>query len=367
MKLGFDATSVALQGKGLARFQREFLDELARLRLVDDLTVFIAESANVPVASAAGWTHVEVRTSPMVRWEQIGLPRAARRLRLDAVVTTSERAALWGPPRVPYVFEHPRHRAARDRHRGVGGRQRAVNALTLALFPAAMRRATAVLVSSEATRRDLARYVDASVVHPGVSRSFSPDAARAAAARDRYAAGEPYVLHIASDDPRENSETVVAALAALAARGDRPPLVIAGPIRERRPALEEALRRDRLADRVTWLGFVSGDDLVDLYRGALAYVDPSLYEGFGLQALESLACGVPAVTSDRTSLPEVVGEAGFLLDAYDADGFADALHRLLHEPGLRADLRERALARAARFTWERTVRETLEHVRRAVS
>jgi glycosyltransferase involved in cell wall biosynthesis len=331
LKLGFDATSLTAEGKGLARFQREFLAAAAGLGEPEELVVFVPERPDeeaLPVA--AGWQYVHVETRPMLRWEQLGLPRAARALRLDVVLTLSERAALWGPPRVVYVFEHPRHRARRNREVSAAWRQRAVDATTLALFALARRRAASVLAASDSTRRDVGG--DA-VVYPGVSRIFGPDPGRR----------PEYFLHLASHDPRDNTET---ALAAYERVGLDVPLVVGGSRRVEGRGIE-------------WVGYRTGEALADLYRGAIAYVDPSLYEGFGLQALEALACGTPAIASNVTSLPEVVGEAGLLLDPLDVEGFAAAMRRVVEEPELRAALSRLALAQAARFSWEQTVRECL--------
>jgi glycosyltransferase involved in cell wall biosynthesis len=101
-------------------------------------------------------------------------------------------------------------------------------------------------------------------------------------------------------------------------------------------------------------GRVSDDELVRLYRGAAAYVDASLFEGFGYQALEAMACGAPFVGSNATSVPEVVGDAGLLCDPRDPDALAGALVRVLEEPGLADELRRRGLERASEFTWDRT-------------
>jgi glycosyltransferase involved in cell wall biosynthesis len=105
---------------------------------------------------------------------------------------------------------------------------------------------------------------------------------------------------------------------------------------------------------------------VDLYRGAIAYVDPSLYEGFGLQAAEALACGTPVIASNRTSLPEVVGDAGILLDPHDVAGFAGAMRRVVEDEAFAGDLRTKALIQAGRFTWERTTRGVLAACSQAV-
>jgi len=343
MRLGFDATSLTAAGKGVARFQREFLRTADRHDLIPELDVFVPLAPDEEALPArAGWRYHRVPTSPMLVWEQVRRPALARRLGLDVLVTLSERAALWGPPEVVYVYEHPKHRARRGREVGIPFRQRAVDLSTLALFALGRRRAAAVVAGSRSTAREIGAET---VVYSGVSEEFTPgDGPRT------------YFLHLASDDPRDNSEVVVEAYARLAA--DAPPLVVAGPIARALPALQA--RAARAAGRVEWRGFQSGVDLVELYRGAIAYVDPSLYEGFGLQAAEALACGTPAITSDTTSLPEVVGDAGILLGPHDVEGFTEAMRRLATDRGLASTLGRKAVAQASRFTWEATVRGLLD-------
>jgi glycosyltransferase involved in cell wall biosynthesis len=343
VKLGFDATALTAAGKGIARFQREFLRAANAHDLIAGLDVFVAlDSDRSALPEREGWRYHPVPTSPMIRWELLGRPAHARRLGLDVVLTLSERAALWGPPEVVYVYEHPRHRARRSREVGVPARQRLVDATTLALFRMTLRRAAAVVAASRSTARDIGAD---RVVYSGISGDFSP------AGRERS-----FLLHLASDDPRDNSAVMVDAYARLGPAA--PPLVIAGPITAARPALEARARAAGVA--VDWRGFQSGDALVELYRGAIAYVDPALYEGFGLQAAEALACGTPVIASNTTSLPEVVGDAGILLDPLDVPGFAEAMRRVVADRALAADLGARAVQQAARFRWEETVRELVE-------
>ena len=116
---------------------------------------------------------------------------------------------------------------------------------------------------------------------------------------------------------------------------------------------------------VHFTGFVDDADKPALYRDAVAFVFPSRYEGFGLPPLEALACGTPVVGSNASSIPEVVGNAGVLRPPDDAEGMADALARLATNADFRAELSCRALAQAARFSWERTAQETLAAYRDA--
>jgi len=121
-----------------------------------------------------------------------------------------------------------------------------------------------------------------------------------------------------------------------------------------------------IKERVIFTGWVAEDDKPALLRGAVAFVFPSLYEGFGLPPLEAMACGTPVIASNRSSLPEVVGEGGILVEPTDVEALAEALEVLWVDDALRAELRQRALAQAARFSWKQTARETLAVYRKLV-
>jgi glycosyltransferase involved in cell wall biosynthesis len=120
------------------------------------------------------------------------------------------------------------------------------------------------------------------------------------------------------------------------------------------------VHRHKLHKYVRFFGFVSHETLAALYRLADVFVFPSLYEGFGLPPLEAMASGTPVVTSNVSSLPEVVGEAALMIDPYEPQAIADAIRRVLAEPELRATLRVRGLARAREFSWERSIRRVRE-------
>ena len=127
------------------------------------------------------------------------------------------------------------------------------------------------------------------------------------------------------------------------------------------------VRASPAADRVRLTGRVSDEELCELYRGAECFLYPSRYEGFGLPPLEAMTCGAPVVSSDRTSMPEVLGDAAVAVDPDDPDALADAVGALLHSEPRRAELRERGARRAAEFTWERCARLTVEAYRAALA
>jgi glycosyltransferase involved in cell wall biosynthesis len=172
---------------------------------------------------------------------------------------------------------------------------------------------------------------------------------------------ERYILFVGTLEPRKNVQTLLQAFAHMRAEPPRPDvsLVIAGGNgwgKENYLASVDALK---LRDHVRFTGFVADDHLPDLYRGALLFVYPSLYEGFGLPVLEAMACGTPVITSDRTSLPEVAGDAALLVDPTRPEALAAAMSSVLSDSALHQALRAKGLARARAFTWDAVAQQTL--------
>ena len=131
-------------------------------------------------------------------------------------------------------------------------------------------------------------------------------------------------------------------------------------------AIFERLDTLGLRDKVTFVGYLDEDELPLWYAAATVFVFPSIYEGFGMPPLEAMACGTPVVTSNTSSIPEVVGDAGLMVDPYSADALADALARVLNDRELHADLAERGIRRATAFTWRTTAERTLRAYEQAV-
>jgi glycosyltransferase involved in cell wall biosynthesis len=221
--------------------------------------------------------------------------------------------------------------------------------------PAVLRQSQAVVASSESTRQDLVRFyglpLDRVVVVPC---GYDPARFWPARPEDR-ATVEPYALYVGNIMPHKNLLRLLEAFARLPRERSR--LVIRGWGRSQHVrAVRERVAALGLDSRLDWRPYATVEELPALYRRARMLVLPSLAEGFGLPALEALACGTPVVTSNTSSLPEVVGDAALLVDPHDVDALAAAMRRLFEDDDLAEELRARGLGRAAPFSWARTGR-----------
>jgi len=292
-------------------------------------------------------------------WDQVALPAALRRDQVDVFLSPYYKRPLSAPcPTVVTIHDLF--------FIGYPGRRRP-------LYDAAMTRlarlyatgAGAVITDSEHSRRAIVERLglaaERTVVIPvGLGAEFRP-AVPSAAQRARYGLGPGYALYVGNFLPHKNLPRLLRAWVTLPeplAAGLR--LVLAGGARAGRPALEALVASLGLGERVVFAGLVDDADLPALYGGATAVVLPSLEEGFGLPALEAMACGAPVVASRRGALPEVVADAGVLVDPEDESALAAALARVLGSADERVSLVQRGLARAAQFTGERTAGRVID-------
>ena len=236
------------------------------------------------------------------------------------------------------------------------------------MMGSATRRADRILTVSESSKRDILRFfpIDPdriTVIYNAIDERFrtAPPEDAMSRVRERYQLEDPFVLYVGNVKPHKNVERLVDAFALVRQqRSDELKLLIIGDEISKFQTLRRAVHRHQLHRHVRFLGFVGEDMLSVLYRLAGVFVFPSLYEGFGLPPLEAMACGAPVITSNVSSLPEVVGDAALLVDPHSAQDIADAIVRVLSDPSLAAQLRARGLARAAAFSWERSVEKTLQ-------
>jgi glycosyltransferase involved in cell wall biosynthesis len=232
----------------------------------------------------------------------------------------------------------------------------------------ATHRSNRIMTVSEASKRDILRYFRVpeskiDVIYNAIDERFGemPDEEEILRVRERYQLNDPFVLYAGNIKPHKNLERLIEAFHTLR-RGElqHVKLLIIGDQISKYATLRRAVHRYKLHKHVRFFGFVPDRTLAVLYRLAGVFVFPSLYEGFGLPPLEAMASGTPVITSNVSSLPEVVGDAALLVDPYEPEAIADAMRRVLTDQQLRDDLVRKGLVRASGFSWDRSVRRVRE-------
>ena len=360
MRIAIDARK--LHDYGIGTYVRNLVAQLARLG-GDDTYVLVCRPDDAEYVRALG-PQFEVRIEHAGNYsirEQISVPLALHRARVDVfhaphyvvspltrcptVVTIHDCIHLRFPQYLP-------NRAA------------LVYARTVMRWAA--HHARRVLTVSQASKDDIIHYLEVpeskvEVIHNALDERLAtpPTADDIARVRDRFLLNAPFVLYAGNIKPHKNVDRLIEAYAILRRRGIKhAKLLIIGDEISKYPNLRRIVHRHQLHQHVRFLGFVPDATLAVLYRLASVFVFPSLYEGFGLPPLEAMAAGVPVITSNVSSLPEVVGDAALLIDPLDPGQIADAITRVLHDPALAADLVRRGHERVKAFSWERSVART---------
>ncbi len=240
------------------------------------------------------------------------------------------------------------------------------------------RRARAIITDSDSSRQDILDLLAVApgrvhVVYLAVSEAFKPveDPKKLDVIREKYNLPSEYILYLGGFDQRKNVTTLILAFAKMIeSPSAKAHLVIAGRLPTQNSAFfpdpRPTVERAGVQDRVSFIGWVPEEDKPAVFSEAGMFIFPSLYEGFGLPPLEAMSCGAPVIASNRGSLPEIVGEGGLLIDPLDVNGLAAAMTALAQDEGRRRELAAKGLHQARRFSWQKTVAETLE-VYRAVT
>jgi glycosyltransferase involved in cell wall biosynthesis len=354
MRIAIEAWAAAEVPAGRGRYVRELLRGLAATDADHEYVLLGRRPWRSPALDERfRWVAID---TPGLRWLPAAARAAAHR-RPDLVLATTSYAlcGLVRSPCVAVVYDlvafDPAMRAP------IGARAERVT------LPIAVRRARALLCISEATRAALVARAPAAdetavAIPLAADPAFGAVAPGDAAVPVRHGIGRPFVLCAATVEPRKNLPRLIEAFAGLPpALRDAHELVLAGARGWQEDETFAAVRRH--AGRVRTLGYVEDAELQALYRRAAVFAFPSLGEGFGLPVLEAMAAGTAVLTSNRSSLPEVGGDAARYVDPLDVDDIRAGLAALLSDPAERARLAARGRARAAGFSWARTARETL--------
>jgi glycosyltransferase involved in cell wall biosynthesis len=350
---------------GISRYIDRTLAHLAPLLDPERLAVFVGPDVPIGAPSLAGLRIIRTRLPtrhPVVRiaWEQIALPLLLGRWRADLLHAPAYVAPLASPCPTIITFHDLSFYLVPEAF----NRQNRFYLQTFSRLAA--RRARRIIAVSECTRSDVIRLLgirpeDVAVVYNGVDPSFRPEPDPARLARFRQEKGLPdrFILFLGTLEPRKNLRGLLYAYAEARRRGVTEPLIIAGGRGWQVQPILRVLDELGLRSSVRLTGFVGSDEQPLWYNAATLFAFPSRYEGFGLPVVEAMACGTPVVASNRASLPEIVGDAGVLVDPDDVDKLATALVSVLRDEALRRELARRGLERARRFSWEAAARATV--------
>jgi glycosyltransferase involved in cell wall biosynthesis len=362
VRIAIDARK--LRDYGIGTYIRNLLRHLSRIDHATEY-VLLCQKQDCDVAATLGENFRSVmEPAPAYSLqEQVRIPMALRRERADlfhaphyvlppltpcrSVVTIHDCIHLRFPQYLPSRISYAYARGA---------------------LWAATRQADRVLTVSEASKSDILRYFripeqKIDVIPNAIDERFNepPSAEQIERVKERYQLNDPFVLYAGNIKPHKNLERLIEAFHVFRRPGfEDVRLLIIGDEISKYATLRRAVHRLKLHKHVRFFGFVPDQTLAVLYRLAAVFVFPSLYEGFGLPPLEAMASGAPVITSNVSSLPEVVGDAAVLVDPYDPESIADAMRRVLSDEALRVDLRERGFVRARHFSWDVSVRRVHE-------
>ncbi len=382
MHIGINAHLLAFtenyRQAGLSRYIYELLVRLPAIEHQDKFTAFVgngllpadflkAKPANLQIAQSRLPT---IKAPVRIAWEQTALPLASVTQRLDLLhCPVNVRPFISPCPTIVTIHDliflrYPENfKPAKRRY---------LKAMTMW----SARHAAHVIAVSEATRRDIIELLvvqpdKITTVHNGVGEQFRrlPDEARLKFMHDRQLSGR-IILYVGTLEPRKNLVTLLRAFAAIA---EEPALsdvtlLIGGSKGWYYQEIFNTAERLGLSvqGRVRFLGRVPDDELPLWYNISTVFAYPSLYEGFGLPTLEAMACGAPVVASNTSCFPEVIGNAGVLLDPRDVGLWANALRHLLGNPEAAAELSKKGLTQAVRFSWEQSASKTARVYKQSV-
>ena len=364
MKIGIDAHAAESDGSGNCTYIRNLLKELRQVDSRNDYVLYVTNSRHPFYRGFSSYANFKIKQlawkNPLIRIP-FALARETRRDNLDIlhvqyiappfhegklVATIHDLGFL----HVPESFS--RFEVLRSRF----------------LIRMTANRADRIITGSHFSKNDIAeRYkidpAHIAVINHGVSADFKPEenASRTMKVLEKYGIQKPYILCVGRLNPRKNLTSLAQAFTMLKKERSIPhKLVIAGKEDFATRKIIQSIEAAGSPGDVVLTGFVEDDDLPALYQGADVFLYPSLFEGVGLPVLEAMACGVPVIASDSSSLTEIVRDAGLLINPLDTGELRDALYKFIVDADTREKYIERGTTRAEKFSWLATARQTLD-------
>ena len=349
MKIAIDTQTILGQKTGFGFYVKNLIDNLKKIDPENEY-ILLAPS-----------TEKDFSTPQRFIWDQFKVPSLARSARVDIlhqpcfsapifysgkiVITVHDLISMHFPKNLPFASRMFYSR----------------------WMPFTYRRADKIIAISEDTKQDIITRLHIpkekiEVIHSAVSPVFKLIANENVLqkVKDKYKTGNKFILDVGTLEPRKNLPFLVRAYhLAIQKAGIPHNLVLGGKKGWYYDDLFRLIKDLKLEDRVIFTGYVDEEDMPALYNAADLFAFPSLYEGFGFPPLEAMACGTPVISSDTSSLPEVVGEAGILLGPENEELWADKMIEVIQNPSLRQKMKEKGLQQAKRFSWEETAKKTI--------
>ena len=369
MRIAIDAHSVGTRLGGNESYAVNLIEALAQIDEVNEYTLFVT-TAEARDRFHQRWPNFKVRSTlphtPLIRIP-LTLSAVLRKHPVDVLHVQFTAPPFCPCPVVVSIHDLSFEHVPETFHR----RSRIQLRLTVR---SSARRAAKILTLSEHTRRDVidtygiepSRITAIPLAAPGHFYRVE-DNRELQRVRHTYGIDGQYILSVGSIQPRKNVARLVQAYARVRAslrdqhtETELPKLVLVGKLGWLYDETLRALEQSRVADSVILTGYVPETDLPALYSGAICFVYPSYFEGFGLPPLEAMKCGAPVIVGNQTSLPEVVGDAGLTVDPFDINSIAKAIEKLINDSVLRRELSVKGRSRAETFSWRKTAQQTLE-------
>ncbi len=366
MRVGINASKFFEVNTGVGRYTSNLCKHILETDGKNDYYLYSPGQMNITIKTDSKRIHFKksgiTRQNNTLRilWEQIGLPLYSMNDRLDLFHYTDHALSLLQRTRPVIITVHD---IAYIKFPWLFNKSRQI--YKQYIIDRSIRKADVIIVPSYSTKKDIVQYFGISdgkirVIYHGVENRFCP-IRNVEEYRLKNNLPLKMILNVGTLEPRKNVVTLIRAFKKLRERGLKDyNLVIAGEKGWLYKQIFKEIRSGGVEQSILVLGVVRDEDLPMLYNCAEIFVYPSLYEGFGFPPLEAMACGIPVITSNTSSLPEVVGDAGIMVNPTDVNSLCDSMFNLLHDRELWHHMSSKGLERAKSFSWAKAAREILE-------
>lgn len=366
MRIGIDIRSLIFTQAGISTYIHNLIKALGEIDKRNKYILFCHAKSQYNWAKYGNISEKVLRL-PHIKsltgriWEAILVPRAIASMKIDIFHGPS----FTLPSKKPCKFIVTIHDLTFKRFPELVTK-RAVSYYN-AHIQSAIKKADRIIADSYNTKEDLMILYGVGsdrveVIYMGIDKDFRviEDKKKLKEVKDKYGLPKKFILSVGTIEPRKNLRRLIEAYYQLREKGlIEHSLVIAGQKGWLYENVFEAVKRLKLEQEVIFTGYITRDDLPMIYNSADLFIFPSIYEGFGLPALEAMACGIPVITSNISSLPEITGDAALLINPYDVEAIAKAMERVLGDDGLRKELVKKGLKHARRFSWQDSAKKTL--------